>query len=291
MDFEKFSKKTAEAVDKELKILLKKWKSDVLKIDKSLVSLADQFIQANKGGKRIRGVLVVLGYELSKLTTDYRQPTTAEGGRPKTEDILKIAASYEIFHTAILAHDDVIDKSPIRRGQPSLYIALGGNHYGISQAICLGDAGFFLAQQVISESNFPDKEKLEALKWFNQTILDTAIGQMMDIKEGDSIIVARYKTAKYTVSGPLVLGATLAGVSQGLIRVLEEFGENLGIAFQIQDDILDSEVDWLGGMDSAKKTAEQYKNKALKILPSISKDKNMSKLLLQMADYLVQRTK
>ena len=205
MDFEKFSRKTAEAVDKELKILLKKWRSDVLKIDKSLVSLVDQFTQANKGGKRIRGVLVVLGYELASVKGK------AENVKLKNE-IIKIAASYEIFHTAILAHDDIMDKSLTRRDQPSLFQALGGDHRGTSLAITLADAGFFLATKIMVESSFPEKKKNEALKYFSAVMLNTAMGQILDIELGDSIIVAKYKTAKYTISGPLVLGATLAGL-------------------------------------------------------------------------------
>jgi len=138
-----------------------------------------------------------------------------------------------------------------------------------------------------------EKKKNEALKYFSAVMLNTAMGQILDIELGDSIIVAKYKTAKYTISGPLVLGATLAGLdpTSPRLRGVDKFGENLGIAFQIQDDILDSEVDWLGGMDSAKKEAEKYKNKALKILPQLTKDKEMSKLLQHLAKYLVERTK
>src|SRR5438445_661007 len=81
--------------------------------------------KSNAGGKGIRGVLVKIGYQIA-------------GGKNK-KAILDIASAYEIFHTSILAHDDIIDKSTQRRGEPSLYEALGGKHYGISQAICLAD--------------------------------------------------------------------------------------------------------------------------------------------------------
>lgn len=282
MDFEKFRRETADAVDKELKLLLGQWRHEVGNIDSTLLPLVDKFIGSCYGGKRLRGVLAVLGYEIGKQSSVFSR---------QSSDIFKIAASYEIFHTAILAHDDIMDKSLTRRDQPSLFQALGGDHRGVSLAITLADAGFFLATKIISESTFAKEWKNEALKYFSAVMLNTAMGQILDIEIGDSIIVAKYKTAKYTVSGPLVLGATLVGASQGLIRALEEFGENLGIAFQIQDDILDSEVDWLGGIKYAKKAAEQYKNKALKILPQLTKDEKMSKLLQQLAEYLVERNK
>lgn len=283
MDFNEFSQETIGQIDRELKRLLREWRSEVGKIDKSLLPLVDKFIKANDGGKRIRGILVVLGYQLA---THLRGAKTHLGG-----EIIKVAAAYEIFHTAILAHDDIIDESLTRRGRPSLYQALGGDHQGISLAISLADAGFFLAGKIISETNFPDKEKNEALKYFFSIILNTAMGQVLDIQQGDSLAVTRYKTAKYSVSGPLVLGAILGRGSKELLWKLEEFGENLGIAFQIQDDILDAEVAWIGGVNSAKKAAEKYKDQAMKVVPDITKDQQMSKLLEQMAEYLVERKK
>lgn len=282
MDFEKFRRETADAVDKELKDLLKEWKSEVSKVDSKVLPLVDEFINSCYGGKRLRGILVVLGYQIGKQSSALSR---------QSSDIFKMAAAYEIFHTAILAHDDIMDKSLTRRDQPSLFQALGGDHKGTSLAITLADAGFFLATKIIAESSFPQKEKNEALKYFSAVMLNTAIGQILDIEKGDSIIVAKYKTAKYTVSGTLVLGAILAGAKTEELSKLDQFGESLGIAFQIQDDILDSEIDWLGGMSKAKEAAKQYKNKALEVLPSISKDKNMSKLLQQLADYLVERSR
>jgi len=267
--------------EEELKKLLEEWREEAGKIDKSLLPLVDKFIKANEGGKRIRGKLVMLGYEIA----------VAEDGRRKTEDILKVAAAYEIFHTAILVHDDIIDQDLIRRGQPSLYQALGGNHQGTSLAICLADAGFFLAVKIIAESNFPQKRKNEALKYFSGIILDTAMGQMLDIEKGDYLTVAKYKTAEYSVSGPLILGAILDGAKLDQLGKLDQFGEYLGIAFQIQDDILDGEVAWIRGLDSAKNEAKKYKNKAMKVIPEITKDPKTSKLLRQMAEYLIERNK
>lgn len=227
MDFNGFSKEIAGQLNIELKRLLQGWRKEIGNTDIKLLPLVDKFIASCRGGKRLRGILVVLGYEIgnSKL---------------ENKEIFKIAAAYEITHSSFLAHDDVIDQSPLRRGQPSLYQALGGNHYGVSQALSLGDAGFFLAMKIISESNFPDEEKKQAMMWFSETMLDTAMGEILDVEKGDSLTTAKLKTAKYSVSGPLVLGAILGGesLSSPRLRGIKKFGENLGIAFQIQDDIL-----------------------------------------------------
>lgn len=268
MDFKKYLQKVAQELDREVEKILRNEVNKTKIIDEKLALLVKAFSNSCKGGKRIRGALVNLGYQL------------AAG---KSEEIIRIGAAYEILHTAILIHDDIIDQSLTRRDQPSLYQALGGNHYGISQAISLADYGFFLAFKLIADTN--------AAEVFSQIMMDTAFGQMLELEKANPLLVAKFKTARYTIAGPLQIGAVLAGANQKLIRVLGEFGESLGIAFQIQDDILDSEMDWLGGMSNAKKKANEYQNKAIKILPEITKNKKMSKILHQMAEYLVQRTK
>ncbi|MBI2315037.1 polyprenyl synthetase family protein [Candidatus Daviesbacteria bacterium] len=273
MDFDKFSFQTVKKINKALDLLLKEWKKEWTRTDRKLIPLVDQFIKSCAGGKMLRGVLVVMGHEIA---------------RSKVKDIYKVAAAYEIFHTAILVHDDIIDKSPIRRNLPSLYMALGANHYGVSQAISLADAGFFLAVRTISESDFSEEAKIQALKWFCQTMLDTAAGQLLDVGGGDAITVAKLKTARYTIAGPLILGVKLAGEDQKTIASLADFGENLGIAFQIKDDILDGEA------EKYKQSLQQLrccKTQAMKIIPEITKGPGMSKLLQQMAEYLVERKK
>lgn len=256
VNFASYLKVNAQKVDQELDKILSK-----------LPPLAKEFVNSCGGGKRIRGVLVNLGYEIAK-------------GK-ETKEIFKIAAALEIMHTAILVHDDIMDKSPTRRGKPSLY-----RKVGIDRAIALGDLGFFLSLQIISESNFPEKEKSEALKLFSKTMVDTAIGQIMDIQKDDPITVAKLKTAQYTILGPLCLGAILAGADDKLLGVLREFGENLGVAFQIQDDILDGESD---RVDVARKKALQYVSRANKMIPQITSNQSMVRLLEEMGQYLVNR--
>lgn len=319
MDFQKFLEKVAGDLDKEVGRILESQLKKAEKTDKKLVPLLKAFAKSCTGGKRIRGSLVALGYQLglsfwSAPTRRLWRTSTKSGRRrgeqatkervqnpdsgvpfdsaPPQNDILRVAAAYEIFHTAILVHDDIIDQSPLRRGKPSLYQALGGKHYGISQAVSLADFGFFLSFKIISEADFSEDVKIKALGLFSQVMMDTTWGEMLDLEKTDPRVVMKLKTARYSVAGPLQLGAVLAGAGGGkLLGKLGRLGENLGIAFQIQDDILDAEVDYLGGVEYAKKEAEKYKNKAVKTIPEITKDLKMSKLLEQMGEYLVGRKK
>lgn len=270
MDFLDYLKTTAEEINQELDHFFKEWNKEVETVSPKLVDLNKHLVEASEGGKRLRGALVKLGYEMGKEKSEGLRGVEGLGGLDK--EILKAAAAFEIFQTAILAHDDIIDKSPTRRGKPTIYQALGGNHYGISQTICLGDIGYFLAVRLISQSNFPALRKSKAMSFFAQGMLETALGQMLDVElpyrdepkeEVDALTIFRLKTARYTIVGPLQLGAILGGAKQTLLREIREFGESLGIAFQIQDDILGvfGEEDELG--KSVTSDIEEGKNTLL----------------------------
>lgn len=233
MNFSDYLKQSALQIESLILSYLTNLKDDVIDISPRLIPFIDVFKINCEGGKRLRGSLVRLGYEMS-------------GGENQNE-ILKASASIEIFQTAILAHDDIVDQSETRRGKPTIYRQLGGNHYGISQTICLGDIGFFIASKLISESNFDNDKKIEAVNSFNQMVINTGLGEMLDIelsllqnehKESDVLSIHKLKTAYYTIVYPLILGAKLGGGDIILINQIDDFGTNLGIAFQIQDDIL-----------------------------------------------------
>ena len=219
--------------------------------DRRLAELYDTFREAGGGGKCIRGSLVKLGYEIA---------LTRQAG----EEILPACAAFEIFQTAILGHDDVIDKSPLRRGRDSIWRALArrvgahccaedseensnDRHYGISQAICLGDVGITLANRLVVESIFDADKKIEAMKMFLEVQLNTADGEMLDVlmshkkdygDEEGILRIARMKTAWYTIAGPLQFGAVLGGASPEVLDAMRRYGIFLGMAFQLRDDIL-----------------------------------------------------
>ncbi len=275
MNFKNYLKENAQKVDKKLDEILLEFLKETKKTNTKLLPFAKSLVNSCKGGKRIRGVLVNLGYEIAS---------------PKSysNDIFKVGAAFEILHTALLIHDDIIDQSPQRRGQPSLYTALGGSHYGISQAISVGDIGLYLPIKIITKTSFSAEVKIKALNYFSQMLINTGWGQIMDVlKDKDKKFIDLFKTAKYTIAGPLQLGAILAGAKDNLIKKLGEFGENIGIAFQIQDDILDGEIDLAKGRSQAL----EYAAKAQKMIPGITGSKKMSILLEEMCQYLVERSK
>ena len=231
--FDNYLKETAEAIEILQQNFSSELEQNIGNISTKLAHLIHHFTQSCAGGKRLRGALVKLGFDMVKKSTN---------------DILEPALAYEIFQTAILAHDDIIDKSPTRRGKQSMYMALGGEHYGISQTICLGDIGMFIANKLIINSKFNETAKNKGLKSFQDTLYNTGIGELLDVELpnldmsiidlNDILTVHQYKTSYYTFVGPLHLGAVLAEADDVLLEHLKIFGINLGIAFQIKDDIL-----------------------------------------------------
>ena len=233
MDFKTYLTELPPKIDAVVQDCLSDWFKDASSINSDLDSVLKELINASEGGKRLRGALIILGYELA--------------GNEYNEEILKASAAIEIFQTAILAHDDIIDQSPLRRGKPTIYKALGMDHYAISQTICLGDMGFFLGVRLIAESNFKAENKNKALAVFSKMVLNTGLGEMLDVElprleksktEQAVLTIHKLKTAYYTIIYPLIIGGILGGASPKLLQSFEDFGNDLGIAFQIQDDIL-----------------------------------------------------
>jgi len=120
------------------------------------------------------------------------------------------------------------------------------HHLGESLAILAGDISSVWAYELFAKSNFPAGQKIKAFNEMNQMIFKCGTGEILDValelknypKVSDVFKVQIYKTASYTIEGPLVIGAILGGAKPPAIKALREFARPLGIAFQIQDDIL-----------------------------------------------------
>lgn len=265
MDFESFLNSNAEKINQQLNQVLTEFLKDAEKTSTTLSPLVKELVNSCQGGKRIRGVLVNLGYEIARGQAN--------------KEIFKIGAAFEILHTALLIHDDIIDESPTRRDIPSLYKTVGTN-----QAITLADSAFFLSLKIISESKFLDKNKNAGITEFSKIMVETAMGQMLDVAGADSELIAKLKTARYSIAGPLKLGAILAGADSALIKTLDQFGENLGIAYQIRDDILDDQA-----LSNAQDRVIEYTSLARNLIFQITKDPQITNLLEQMAKFLVER--
>lgn len=190
------------------------------------------------GGKRMRAFLVYLGYLVGSQSLD----------KIFADKILPISLAVEIIHSFLLIHDDIIDKSETRRGKATMhrrYEKLFDAHYGISQAIILGDIACFEALSLVISSGFSAEEKLLCQKKLNDTLLETAYGEVLDIefsykkpKIADIMQIADLKTARYSFVGPLLIGGILSKCTDGQMRAMREFGLLVGLAFQLQDDYL-----------------------------------------------------
>lgn len=177
------------------------------------------------GGKRIRPLFTVLSAEL------YNIPL---------QESLSGASALELFHNFTLIHDDIMDKAPVRRGLTTIH-----EKWDTNIAILSGDVLMIHALQALSTYDADTFKRLSVL--LNQTAIEVCIGQQMDmdferidsVTEADYIEMIRLKTS-VLLGCACAFGGIIGGASDSSIKSLYEFGENLGIAFQIQDDILDA---------------------------------------------------
>lgn len=176
------------------------------------------------GGKRTRPLLTLLGYSLF---------------RKNYERALDAAVALEVFHNFTLLHDDIMDNAPLRRGKPTVW-----QKWGSSTAILSGDAMLIMAYELLTDYEPTVLKKI--LPVFNKTALQVCEGQQldMDFEAAKNVSIANYlymielKTA-VLLGAALKLGAIISGAKEKEAELLYEFGKNTGIAFQLQDDILD----------------------------------------------------
>ena len=180
------------------------------------------------GGKRMRPILTLLGAELF--------------GEQK-ENAINAALSVETFHNFSLIHDDIMDEAPLRRNQATVH-----EKWNQNIAILSGDVLFVKAFQLLAKHDL--KHLSQLLDLFNKTAIEVCEGQQMDmdfetrtdVSIDEYIEMIRLKTS-VLLGCALEMGAIIANASENDKRHLYEFGQNIGIAFQIQDDILDLYAD------------------------------------------------
>src|SRR3989344_5774693 len=203
------------------------------------------------GGKKLRAYLVWMGYRLgqgTKGTLRQAQGRQRDKVRKGIKMILPIALAYELLHSFLLIHDDIIDESSMRRGKVTIhrrYEKFFGKHYGVSQAIVLGDIACFEALKLVDSSSFTDSQKVACFAKIISTIIETGYGEGLDVEYSNRWTnfnnirqMTELKTAKYTFVGPLTVGAILGKANKSQIDALSKLGLLIGLAFQIQDDIL-----------------------------------------------------
>jgi geranylgeranyl diphosphate synthase type II len=177
------------------------------------------------GGKRLRPVLLLLAYNM------FRQDV---------ERAIPAALSIEVFHNFTLLHDDIMDKANVRRNRPTVHLKYSENH-----AILSGDAMAFLSYRYLLESE--TNETISLFQLFTQTALEVCEGQQydmdfenrLDVSSEEYLEMIRLKTA-VLLACSLKSGALLAQADSESAEILYQLGIALGLAFQLQDDLLDS---------------------------------------------------
>lgn len=235
MDAKDYIKEYSEEIEKYKNRYFEKEIVKASKVDKIASDALEILENYMTGGKCLRGGLTILGYQIT--------------GGTSLKNILPAALAVELMHNALLIHDDYVDNDKVRRGKPTvheIYKKGKNEHYGASMAIIVADVAIFSANKLLAELNFSKKLVAEAISGLNHFLLNTGFGELMDIgfdfkpkiTWNDILKVRIYKTAHYTFIMPLVVGATLGGADNTMIAKLAKYGEPVGLAFQLRDDVL-----------------------------------------------------
>jgi geranylgeranyl diphosphate synthase, type I len=207
-----------------------------------LVAALEDFVL--NGGKRLRPAFAYWGWRA--VATEQPDP-----------NVLLLFSALELLHASALVHDDVIDDSSTRRGRPTAHIRFAALHrdrdwrgsadrFGISAAILLGDLALTWADDIVFGVDLSPEAQRRIRRVWGDIRTEVLGGQYLDIvaeaSAAESIASAMnvdiYKTARYTVSRPLQLGAAAAADRPDVQELFQQFGTDLGIAFQLRDDVL-----------------------------------------------------
>jgi geranylgeranyl diphosphate synthase, type II len=177
------------------------------------------------GGKRVRPVLSLMSCNLFN---------------DKIDDAVMPATGLEVFHNFTLVHDDIMDQAPVRRNFPTVH-----SKWNVNQAVLSGDVMAFIANDCFLLT--PQGSLLKVFRVFNKAAIDVCIGQQLDIDFEKAIIISEndylrmigLKTAALLAASARI-GAIIGGASDRDSELMFEFGRNIGLAFQIQDDLLDT---------------------------------------------------
>ena len=214
-------------------------------VDALLTAVADLL----RGGKRLRAAFLYWGHRAA--------------GRPDSDALVRLASAMELFQAAALIHDDVMDDSDTRRGMPAAHRALATLHsergwagdpdrFGLAGAVLAGNLCLTWSDVVYARCGLPEADLARGRPVFDLMRTQLMAGQFLDVVESmrpwegladDERVeragrVIRYKSAKYSVEHPLLIGATTGGLDGTGLAALSRYGLDLGRAFQLRDDLL-----------------------------------------------------
>ncbi|WP_067811413.1 polyprenyl synthetase family protein [Actinomadura kijaniata] len=216
----------------------------LLGISEDLAALMAALRALLQGGKRLRPAFAYWGWR-------------AADGEPYGDGIVRAAASLEFLQASALIHDDVMDSSDTRRGQPAAHRRFetmaarmgwpgAAAPFGEGAAILLGDLCLAWSAEMFEASGLEEERRAAGRRVYDLMRTEVMCGQYLDLLEGvraqgtvdRALKVVEYKSAKYTIERPLHLGAALAGADAATMGALTNYGLPLGIAFQLRDDVL-----------------------------------------------------
>jgi geranylgeranyl diphosphate synthase type I len=199
------------------------------------------------GGKRIRPTFAWWGW---------RGAGGAEDG-PVADAVVRAVSALELLQACALVHDDLMDSSAVRRGAPTVHVAFEAQHrargllgeparFGLAAAVLLGDIALAWAEDVFLGCGLDPAALARAMPPWQAMRTEMLAGQYIDMltqargdeSEAAALRVDRFKTAAYTVERPLHIGAALAGAGPDVVDAYRAFGADLGVAFQLRDDLL-----------------------------------------------------
>ncbi len=232
-----------DRVDKMLGDVLARQAAVLDEVGDDLSPLMEALTDLLRGGKRLRPAFCYWGWR--------------GAGGADSDAIVTVAAALELFQAAALIHDDVMDGSDTRRGRPAVHRRVAALHrsrawlgdseaFGVAGAILAGDLCLSWCDEMYAGSGLPAQDLLRGRSVFDRMRTELMCGQYLDMLESaqtsTSVERARhvilYKSAKYSVAQPLLLGGTLAGASDELLSTYDAYGRSLGEAFQLRDDVL-----------------------------------------------------
>jgi geranylgeranyl diphosphate synthase, type I len=236
-DFDSFVAGVRDQVEARLAVWLGARVAEASGRGDDIAIVADGIRQLTlRGGKRLRPVLLAAAYVACGGAWDGRG----------VEAVTLVGVALELFQTYLLAHDDLMDGDAIRRGGPSLPALMSASFEqgrAGAMSILAGDMACAWAQRALLETDLAPERVLRASRELAKVHEEVVAGQILDVVAAS--IDARaveamhaLKTASYSVRGPVVMGAHLAGASDEQVAALTSFAEPLGVAFQLRDDVL-----------------------------------------------------
>lgn len=233
-------------------------RGQLAEISEDLIPVIDYTQSLLSGGKRFRALFAFWSWA-GQLDRDI-----AEEDLDLNSPIVGVAAALEMFHAAALVHDDLLDQSDTRRGQPAIHKRFeqlhqqqrfGGSseRFGVAGSVLTGDLMLAWSSELFGAAfeSVDPRSEANCREQFSMMRFEVMAGQYLDVLEenaapirprSQAVAIANrvmlYKTAKYSLEAPLLIGAALAGAEPDRLRLLSEFGIPLGLAFQLRDDVL-----------------------------------------------------